>query len=141
MPSAPSPTIITDHAVELYLAAIEQMLQEGYVYLRYRDTPADELTIWPVSRTLQAECLGWYDEFYLYLLPKVAFGAVWRFHLREGAIFPATERGIREKLLEQRLSFPQPDSRADRFTYRLMLADNRPHVLRVTRALSTNPNL
>jgi hypothetical protein len=109
------------------------MLAVGAVHLRHRETPDTSDTIWPVNRTVQSEFLGWYDEYYYYLLPKIAFGAVWRFYRAGGVVFPDTERGVREKLLEQHLLFPQPDSRADRYTYRLTLGADAPRVLRIAR--------
>ena len=125
--------VVEEKPVELYLTALEQMLAVGAVHLRHRATPDESLTVWPVNRTPQSEFLGWYDDYYYYLLPKVAFGAVWRFYRAAGVVFPDTERGVREKLLEQHLLFPQPDGRSDRYTYRLSLGADQPRVLRIAR--------
>ena len=125
--------VVEEKPVELYLSALEQMLAVGAVYLRHRVTPDESATMWPVARAVAAEFLGWYDDRYYYLLPKVAYGAVWRFYRASGVVFPDTERGVREKLLEQHLLFPQHDSQADRFTYRLPQGAEQPRVLRIAR--------
>ncbi len=125
--------VIEEKPVELYLSAIEQMLATGTAHLRHRDTPDNPDAVWPQARTVTSEFLGWYDDYYFYLIPKVAFGAVWRFYRASGVVFPDTERGVREKLLEQKLLFPQADSKADRYTYRLSVKGDAPRVLRIAR--------
>jgi len=132
--------VVEEKPVELYLSAIEQMLSTGTIYLRHRERPDDLLSAWPVNRVPMSEHIGWYDEQYLYLLPKVAFGAVWRFYRSSGVVFPDNERGVREKLLEQKLLHPQGDSRADRFTYRLPLGADMPRVLRIFRPVESADN-
>jgi hypothetical protein len=134
--------VVEEKPVELYLTALEQMLAVGAIYLRHRDRPDEPNAVWPITRTPQSEFLGWYDDFYYYLLPKIAFGAVWRFYRAAGVVYPDTERGVREKLLEQHLLFPQPDARSDRYTYRLPLGAEMPRVLRIARTkadASTSP--
>ena len=76
------------------------------------------------------EFLGWFDDRYWYLLPRVAFNAVYLFYKTTVTVFPDTERGIRVKLLESKLLFPNKD----RLTCRLRIgADSIARVLRVLR--------
>lgn len=130
--------VVEEKPVEMYLAALEQMLAQGACYLRHKDAPDDDARCLPVRRTPVAEFLGWYDEFFWYLLPKVSFGAVWRFYRSTGVAFPDTERGVREKLLEQKLLFPQ----GDRYSCRVRIGEDLPRVLRITRATAlTDSNI
>ena len=101
--------------------------------LRHKDVPEDDQRAWPsiAIRAATSELLGWYDDWYWYLLPQVAFNAVYRFYKAAGRIFPDTERGLRVKLLEQKRLFPNKD----RFTCQLRLAnDTKVRVLRIGRA-------
>lgn len=118
--------------VDMYMRALEQMMASGVVYLRSLALP-DAMTL-PGKFSPMAEHVGWYDEQYYYLLPEVAYGAVWQFYKTSGVVFPDTERGVRVKLREQGLLHGQ-DGRA---TWRLRLLDgSQPRVLRVSRALET----
>jgi hypothetical protein len=120
--------------VELYLGALEQMFAQGTIYLRHKDRPDMVEEIWPKHRTGTAEMLGWYDEYFWYLLPKAAYSAVWQFHRCSGIIFADSERGVRVKLLEEKILQPQ----GDRFTYRLRLGDDLVRVLRISRVALEN---
>ena len=121
--------------VEMYLDAIEQMLATGHVFMKHKDQPDNAERFMPESRAAQSEMIGWYDWQFWYLLPKVAYKRVWEFYRSSGVMFPDSERGVRVKLLEDKLLLPQ----GDRFSYRLRYGlenDQRARVLRIARDTS-----
>ena len=120
---------VEEKPVEMYFAALEQMFAQGICYLRHKDAPEDDGRAWPsvATRTATCEFMGWYDDRYWYLLPRVAFNAVYKFYKTAGTVFPDTERGVRVKLLEKKLLFPQ----TDRFTCVLRVGEGTVRVLRV----------
>ena len=121
--------------VEMYLDAIEQMLATGHVFMKHKDYPDNADRFMPESRAAQSELIGWYDWQFWYLLPKVAYKRVWEFYRSSGVMFPDSERGVRVKLLEDKLLLPQ----GDRFSYRLRYGlenDQRARVLRIARDTS-----
>jgi hypothetical protein len=122
---------VEEKPVDLYFNALEQLFAQGIAFLRHKDAPEDDNRAWPgvAIRALNSEFLGWYDDKYWYLLPTVAFNAVYQFYKTSGTIFPDTERGVRVKMLEQNRLFPNKD----RFTCRLRIGASQPiaRVLRV----------
>ncbi len=121
--------VAEERPVDMYLSALEQMFAQGTVYLRNKDLPDIVEQVWPEQRTATSELLGWYDDRFWYLLPKAAYNAVWQFYRCSGVVFPDSERGIRVKLLEEKLLLPNED----RFTYRLRIGESLPRVLRIAR--------
>ena len=128
--------VAEEKPADMYMRALEQMMASGVVYLKNKTMP-ETMTL-PGKFSPMAEHVGWYDEFYFYLLPEVAYGTVWQFYRTTGIVFPDSERGVRVKLQEQGLLQGQDG----RTTYRLPLPDgSRPRVLRITRALEkTGPD-
>lgn len=125
--------------VELYLSAIEQLLATGAVYLKHRHMPDMAERYYPVDRMPNAEMIGWYgndetdssgyrDSRYWYLIPNAAFKAVVTFWRGSGVVFPDTARGIKVKLLEQKLLLP-----AQGRGYDYQIKPDWPRVLRVIR--------
>lgn len=124
---------VEEKPVDMYFSALEQMFAQGVAYLRYKDAPTDNNRQWP-STAMQApmsEFMGWYDDKYWYLLPRIAFNAVYGFYRKTGTVFPDTERGVRVKMLEQKVLFPNKD----RFTcvFRIGDAGSLVRVLKVLR--------
>jgi hypothetical protein len=124
-------THVDEDPVGMFLNTIEQMFADGTAFVRYAETPDDDVRSKPEPKTRQAQAkfLGWYDEKYWYFLDS-AFEAVYTRFLRSGRPFPDTERGLKAKLREQKRLFP--DS-GDRFTYRFQRVDAKPRVLRIAR--------
>lgn len=131
--------------VELYLSAIEQLLATGSVYLKHRHHPDIAERYYPTERMSNAEMIGWYgndeadssgyrDSRYWYLIPGATFKAVVSFYRGSGVVFPDTARGIKVKLLEQRLLLPSPGR-----GYDYQIKPDWPRVLRVIRPGSESP--
>jgi hypothetical protein len=117
--------------VDMYFRALEAMFASGGAFLRFKDAPEDDGRSWPsvAVRAMHSDVLGWFDANYWYLIPEETFNAVCQFYRKAGTVFPDSERGLRSKLLEQKLLLPD----GERFTYRLRLNgdDYRPRVLRI----------
>lgn len=127
--------------VDMYFRALEGMFADGSAFLRYKDEPEVDARAWPSAAMRQVHCqmLGWYDAQFWYLLPEVAFNAVSQFYRKAGVVFPDSERGIRAKMLEQKMLLPGKD----RFTLRLRLNgdDYQPRVLRIHKPLDGEDEL
>ncbi|CAG0933584.1 DNA primase [Thermoflexales bacterium] len=135
---------LEEKPVEMYFGALEQMFAQGIAFLRHKDAAEIDERAWPSAavRTVNCEFLGWYDDRYWYLLPRVAFNSVYGFYKRSGTVFPDTERGVRVKMLERKLLYPNKD----RFTSVLRVGQSTVRVLMVARpdrdeslALSSEP--
>ena len=89
------------------------------------------------GRAANAEFVGWYDDQYIYLFPKVAYHVVHKFYRDSGVVFPDTEHGVKVKLKEQGLLFPAESEKRGGFMYQLPI-DDRPCALRITNFLSSD---
>lgn len=99
--------VAEEKPVDMYLDALEQMMAMGTIYLRHKEWPDEGEKIRPRQKNLNAEFLGWYDEQFVYALPKATFNAVVLFYRAGGVVFPDSERGVRVKLDEQKLLLRQ----------------------------------
>jgi hypothetical protein len=127
--------VIEENPVDMFLEALEQMMAQGAVYLRCKDKPEYDDLVWPASlrprdptrpANLPSEgMLGWYDDKYWYLMPKATYNTVYHFYRNGGIVFPDTERGIRAKLREQKLSV----SNDGRLLYQVDIDGERVRVL------------
>jgi hypothetical protein len=114
--------------VKMYVTAIQQMMSQGTIYLRHKDTGEEKPSI--DKHINNPEFLGWYDDRYWYLMDQPTFNAVFQFYRSGGRSFPDSRRGIKTKLSEQNILFPHA-GRGN--LYRLRLEDGLEDVLRILR--------
>jgi DNA primase len=113
-------------SIELFFKALDSLLTQGSGHLRLLRQPDAESMVRPQLRTPGSLLLGWYDDDNWYLLPQIAYQAVYQFYRASGILFPDTETGIRTKLSERGMI---AKSNKDRLTYQLTLKTERKRVL------------
>jgi DNA primase len=127
--------VVEEQPVEMYMSALEQLFAQGVAYLQRHDSDVRETL--PEQTAINAEMLGWFDDYFWYLIPRATYNAVREFYRAGGTVFPDTDRGIRSKLAERQMLLPQ----GDRFTYVLSHKDNTSvRVLRIKRPIAGNGN-
>jgi DNA primase len=82
---------------ELFARAFRELLTQGKIYLRYRESDGKLLGGQDADR---AEMLGWYDADYFYLLPDATFNRIAEQFRKAGNVFPVREQTLRKMLLE-----------------------------------------
>ncbi len=85
------------------------------------------------------ELLGWYDDDYIYLLPKPAYHAVARFLREEGRHFPVKERTLWKHLLEE--GYLLQNENDPHYTNLLRVGEKRYRVLQLSRTRWEDSNL
>jgi len=87
--------VVNEQPTVLFLNVLGGLVAQGRVWLKQRDGDGiigdDEA---------KSELLGWYDDMYVYLIPKAVYNRVCRFMRDEGRHFPVKQRTLNKALLE-----------------------------------------
>jgi hypothetical protein len=86
--------------VKRFLGVLFELLDQGTIRLDPIESPKD-----PVCRRLSlednGELVGFYNDYYIYLMPHIAFNKIAQFCQREGHPFPVDNGTLRRLLLQE----------------------------------------
>ena len=116
--------MIADEPVGMFLRAVDELTASGKGYIPHIKNISGEYVPPP-------DLLGYQDDYFYYLIPGTAYGAVQRHYSEQGQTFPIGKTMLWRRLLEAGKLIPGADGGT---TYKKRIGKDRPRIIQIAKS-------